>query len=114
MKYVMLQVQMNQMCNLLPVIFPAQLVHVDVATGMRAVCGMHWPRAEVSFVSAGTIILDNVEVGGHSTTMGLRSHPDDASIIYSIDVMRGLVAAPRSPLRMETPQNPQTKRVRRS
>jgi hypothetical protein len=87
MKYVMLQTQIGDMKQAVPIIFPKQLNHIDVADAIRKLEGME--NAQV--VSAGECNVRG-QCGGRSPTLSLDSRgKEDDEIINTIDYMQGLI-----------------------
>lgn len=93
-KYVMFQ---DKHGRHFPVIFPAEMVHADVAHAIPSAfrkselsAGLQdWACPEA--VSAGEIGLLHVEgVGGYSETIGVKAHVDDANIIRTYPLVRGV------------------------
>lgn len=81
MKYVMFQVEDQK----IPIIFPEQLVHAEVAAVVKAVLSN---GAKV--VSAGLITaMAVVATDGDSETLGLKSDPADANIINAYPYEHG-------------------------
>lgn len=70
MKYIMFKQEQGDLSKLIPVIFPNDLVHADVAKALQqSVLKGH------SIVSAGSISPLNLEAEGRSETLGVESNP---------------------------------------
>lgn len=89
MKYVMLQVETDNCIQKIPVIFPKQLNHIDVAEAIAPL--LQHERSEVKPVSAGDVNVSGVQCHGNSPTLRLQAEADDAMIINTNDYMHGLV-----------------------
>lgn len=70
MKYIMFKREENDLSKLIPIIFPNDLVHADVAKALQeSVLKGH------SIVSAGSISPLNWQAKGRSETLDVRSNP---------------------------------------
>lgn len=70
MKYIMFKQQVGDMDKLVPIIFPNDLVHEDVAKALQeSVLKDH------TIVSAGSISLLNLKAEGRSETLNIESNP---------------------------------------
>jgi hypothetical protein len=75
----------------LPIIFPDKLVHVDVAAAMREVVKSTWKKCKVTYVSAGSVHLDDVHCSGKSESMELESRRTaDNAVINMYDYLHGV------------------------
>ncbi|OCJ46351.1 hypothetical protein [Serratia sp. 14-2641] len=91
MKYIMLRVD-KPMAREIPIIFPDNLVHADVANAMRMLVA--YPgMANATVVSAGYCNLNlSVECHGKSTTLNVSSREtDDNIVINTYDYTHGLL-----------------------
>lgn len=88
MKYIIIKQQigsMDDMCRMIPIIFPKDLVHSDVATKIMILLhemNAEWPAV---VVSAGDIVMGSFEVGGISTSLNLKSERMDRHVIKMVD-----------------------------
>ncbi len=86
MKYVMLGVDSSDESTILvPIIFPNLLVHSMVSKKIEELVKEMWPNRNVRVLSAGDISMEDIQVGGKSTTLNLDSHPFDSKFINFID-----------------------------
>lgn len=86
MKYIMLA---NHQVHM-PVIFPAILVHSEIATALL----VKYDRLrhhEFKIVSAGFIDLWNIRCFGESKTLNIKSRPEDSEIIRNYNYQHGLI-----------------------
>ena len=86
MKYVMFSNKISEhLIRKIPVIFPNELSHVDVANALLAGC----PELNnATIVSAGA--YENGSTHGGSTTLNLKAKEEDAGTILSHDYFHGL------------------------
>lgn len=69
MKYIMFKREQDDLTKLIPIIFPNDLVHADVAKALQeTVLKNH------AIVSAGSISPLNLQAEGHSETLGVKSN----------------------------------------
>jgi len=85
MKYIMFEKSVPGGVQRIPIIFPDQLVHVDVAEAIQNIIGKGRP------VSAGSLAVHVFSVSGESTTLGLKHNPEDMGTICLWDYFHGLV-----------------------
>jgi hypothetical protein len=92
-KYIMFEVESNDIVIKVPVIFPAMLVHADVARVMEPVIRKTYQdKRKVRAVSAGEVSpLDMGATYGKSDTLGLESHEHDGSTIAMYDYHHGVI-----------------------
>ena len=89
MKYVMFEVVGRGLKQYIPIIFPKFLVHSLMADYMRVALAEHEMTCRPR--SAGDVRFGiHVTCYGHSSTLDLWPHEDDASIIEHFDYMHGL------------------------
>jgi hypothetical protein len=90
MKYVMLRCRIGSITKMVPIIFPNELVHQDVAEAITHLIGMkHGWDAEV--VGAGEVGgLDVSACSGGSETLSVSSRKEDASVINGYDYWHGI------------------------
>jgi hypothetical protein len=90
MKYIIFKTTLGGQDQLLPIIFPNQLVHALVAEAMIPCLIKHGYPTEP--VSAGTVTIFGTEVtcGGKSETLKLKALPGDAAVIHNHDYCFGL------------------------
>jgi hypothetical protein len=86
MKYIMLKRGTGADEQLVPVIFPDFLNHIDVAKAMTA--GLALSRATV--LSAGSCAVLCMSAEGKSTTLGVEARHEDAQVINVYDYCQGL------------------------
>lgn len=90
MKYVMLAQQLSGqgLTQFVPIIFPKQLVHAEVAKAILPLLNKATTvsAGEVNFLADGT-----VHCYGYSKTLGLGPRPDDALVISAIDYSWGFI-----------------------
>jgi hypothetical protein len=90
-KYIMIEATHGDMRVLFPVIFPDKMIHIEVATVMK-LCGPLAKFSAVKVVSAGAI--EHLEIDGlhgESTTLGIRSKPEDKRIIENYSYLHGVL-----------------------
>lgn len=87
MKYVMLRTQFGNMEQLVPIIFPNQLGHDQVAQAILRVL----PNGG-TVVSAGDVSLDRANIDRYSSSIScnVAAHYDDDIVINTIDYMHGV------------------------
>jgi hypothetical protein len=92
MKYIMFEVDSNDVLIKVPVIFPAMLVHADVARAVEPIIRKAYrSKYKVRTVSAGEVSsLDTGSAYGRSETLKLTSHVNDGSIIAMYDYNHGV------------------------
>lgn len=95
MKYIMFRKQyaptekgQKPLYQLVPVIFPTNMVHSVVAEAVLKTEGME--RAKVRSAGELTFGFLGVTCYGHSTTLKAKAHRDDGRIINMHDVLHGL------------------------
>jgi len=91
MKYVMAEVKRGSLVKKVPLVFPNELVHREMATVFKQALHRHgWD--DVRFVSAGELVMfgAGVECSGSSETMGLTAQDGDARVIEMYDYMHGV------------------------
>jgi len=91
MKYVMLfaEGQPGEIGRKIPVIFPNELVHREVAA-MFVQCLSRHGYSNLRVESAGFITLKDARVHGKSESLGIEISPGDAVTILSYDWLHGL------------------------
>lgn len=90
MKYITFQVSKHLA---IPVIFPATLVHDDVAQALLPLLKRQFLKAKVR--SAGEVSsLDLQMTSGRSDTLDIDSNPDDGPLLWMYDYNHGYVEAP--------------------
>jgi hypothetical protein len=87
MKYVMLRLKKGNQSRLVPVIFPASLVHKDVATAITEALKK---TGDCEVVSAGECTVDVMSAHGRSSTLGVAARSEDTEIINGIDYFHGI------------------------
>lgn len=92
MKYIVMRVCYGSpesgVHQLVPVIFPNQLVHQDVFNKIKE---LYEPDGPVEIVSAGDIRLEAVECCGDSETLDVESRDEeDDTLIGSFDYFHGI------------------------
>jgi len=113
MKYIMFRTQIGSEEQLIPVIFPKQLVHKLVASAM--VPCLRWHGLEAEPASAGEVTIFGAEVSchGQSETLKLQSRPEDAAVIHNHDYLFGIDMPEQQPalevLRKLTKEKPHGK-----
>lgn len=87
MKYVMMQWAEKDIVFEYPILFPNTLVHADVAEAMKSVI----PGAVV--ISAGDLSSTTFHghCSGESTSLGLKSRPQDTEILKYHDYLHGVI-----------------------
>lgn len=85
MKYIMFKQQMDDIDKLIPIIFPNDLVHEDVAKALQQSV-----LEDCSIVSAGIINPLNLKAEGGSETLNIESNPEiDSHVIKMNDYGAG-------------------------
>ncbi len=97
MKYIVLKTNINgKIVREVPIIFPKDLIHSDVAEHMMhmiIVSNKHTP-IHVEVVSAGFIHVDEVVCSGKSETLDIKSRKEvDDKLISEYDFQHGFVHA---------------------
>lgn len=90
MKYIMFKTELGGEQQLIPVIFPNQLVHMLVAEAMIPCLTKHgYP---IKLASAGEVTIFGTEITCHgkSETLNLAANPNDAAVIHNHDYVFGL------------------------
>lgn len=80
MKYVMFKKIGETITHYIPIIFPNHLVHSDIAEAM-----ISGPLVGYEVHSAGECLTDGVNCFGSSSTLGVKSDPQDAFRILMND-----------------------------
>lgn len=90
-KYIMFQHVIDDVPQLIPIIFPNNLVHALVAATMVACFDAHGLK-DVLPVSAGeiTIFGTEIETSGESKTLRLKARSEDAAVIHNYDYFHGI------------------------
>lgn len=95
MKYVMFEVTHGSFTRYLPVIFPDDLVHSDIAENVSNAIAQSFEitKLEINVANAGFInSMDcDVSVYGRSETLNLDSNPEDSLIIKLHDYTHGIL-----------------------
>lgn len=88
MKYIMLQRKLgNNITQRIPIIFPSDLVHEDVAKYCKKIEQLQ----DTVIVSAGDYDIVSHICSGKSETLGIKSDLDkDSAIIFSYDYLYGI------------------------
>ncbi len=85
MKYIMFKQQMDDIDKLIPIIFPNDLVHEDVAKALQQSV-----LEDCSIASAGFINPLNLKAEGGSETLNIESNPEiDSHVIKMNDYGAG-------------------------
>lgn len=88
MKYIVFQHDIAGIKQEIPIIFPNNLVHLEVAKALTKVIGSS------RIVAAGEFSSTDIEadsIGGESTTIGIKSRKmQDKKLIWGIDYTQGL------------------------
>lgn len=87
MKYIMYEKEINELKRKIPIIFPSELVHIQVAKALKDLVGTS------IIVGAGDFNLLTLECTGKSTTLGIGSKEGDSSIIKNYEYSHGLEGA---------------------
>lgn len=84
MKYVMFAKPFpkGDLVQFMPVVFPDNLVHADVAAALKPLLG--------DPVSAGDVTILGANVSGKSSTLNLKSHPKDGVMLRMCDYGFGI------------------------
>ena len=92
MKYIMFEHEIEGQKQLIPIIFPKQLVHELVARHMNVCFARHGFQTKP--VSAGEVSVFGTKLTctGYSETLKLESKPTDAAVIHNYDYMFGIEA----------------------
>ena len=86
MKYILFQIEMKGNNFLLEaVVFPSRWVHVDVAASLMSMLKSEYKAKDVFPVRAGDYCPMSGETSGESTTLGLKSDPEDKRDILMSD-----------------------------
>lgn len=80
MKYIMFKQDQGELSKLIPVIFPNDLVHEDVAKALQQTV-----LKDHSIFSAGSISPLNLIAEGHSETLGIASSPEVDSYVIKMN-----------------------------
>lgn len=80
MKYIALRVELDGMSQEVPVVFPKQFVHADIAAAMNSVPGLE----NATVVSAGECRV-NARCSGHSSTLNVSSRGDTDSTLINVN-----------------------------
>lgn len=93
MKYIIFRIdQAAGLAREVPVVFPNNLVHVEVAHSMRACLLRHFEGSVIREVSAGDFILPDCTCSGESSTLKLISRgQQDRHLIMTYDYMHGII-----------------------
>lgn len=99
MKYIMFEVIMmasdaqgTLIKKAVPIIFPEDMVHREMASAMRPVMFRHWGAgADVRLVAAGFYDVNSGEVHGESETLHVRHRPEDKLIIKNYSYEHGII-----------------------
>lgn len=94
MKYIVFSVELDEgHTKEIPIIFPNDLVHEDVAKSFKRVLFRNFEDQEISVISAGFINVGLVlSCHGRSETLGIASRgAADETLINRYDYMHGLV-----------------------
>lgn len=84
MKYIIYEKKILGMIQKIPIIFPNQLVHLDVAKALTKVIGSS------RIVGAGDCYIKVSGVGGKSTTIGIKSKKGDEELINTFEYFYGM------------------------
>lgn len=80
MKYIMFQQQQGEMTKLVPVIFPNDLVHKDVADALQQLV-----LKDTAIHSAGFISPLNLKPEGGSETLNIKADPDTDELVIKMN-----------------------------
>lgn len=80
MKYIMFQQQHGEMTKLVPVIFPNDLVHKEVADALQQLV-----LKDTVIHSAGSISLLNLKPEGRSTTLNIEADHDTDELVIKMN-----------------------------
>lgn len=89
MKYIMFRVRIGDTEKFLPIIFPDELVHSDIAETIKSLILSRY-RWNIDVSSAGSINIGATTCGGKSETLVSASDPSDAKIIQLYDYCHGI------------------------
>ena len=85
MKYVGIDVKIDDMTRRLVVVFPNDLVHDLVGRAVAQACTVQWPEADISIVTAGEADAHLRSVYGTSVTLDLASNKVDVMAFNGSD-----------------------------
>ena len=95
-KYIMFEVDASLGRQLIPVIFPGELVHSDVRDRMESL--LYQLGGPVTTVSAGFIpVMQVLSTEGMSETLHLKAKSDDADVINCYSYNRGRMGGIANP-----------------
>jgi hypothetical protein len=92
MKYIMFEIEMEELKRFVPIIFPKLMVHKIVAQGFIPILRKHNWAGKIR--SAGELHYDqfgDVICSGGSETLNTIYHEDDAKIISTYDYTFGII-----------------------
>lgn len=84
MKYIIYERETLGMARKIPIIFPNELVHLDIAKALSKVIGSS------RIVGAGDCYLTVAGVGRFSSTIGIKSKEGDEELINNYEYFHGL------------------------
>jgi hypothetical protein len=84
MKYIVMQRNLGDIIQEVPIIFPTCLVHKHVAQALLKLPGNSYQFLN-RVASAGEITFGSIWCGGDSETLKISSRPQDEALISSID-----------------------------
>lgn len=91
-KYVMLEVELGEVSQMVPIIFPDFMIHEDIAKCIQDVLKQNH-QMDSKAVSAGDINYigsDYMMCFGESETLKLSADPKDARIIITYEYLHGI------------------------
>lgn len=90
MKYVMLEIKIGDSIQHFPIIFPAMLVHKDMADMITSRLRREHNISDAVSVSAGFITIDECSVADHSESLNLKSAAKDEETIEQYNYYHGI------------------------
>jgi hypothetical protein len=90
MKYIMFKTTLGGEDQLIPVIFPKQLVHALVAEALIPCLIKHGYPIEIASAGEVTIFGTEITCHGKSETLKLHADPRDAAVIHNHDYCFGI------------------------
>lgn len=84
MKYIMYEKKVGDLIRKIPIIFPNELVHIEVARALSNLIGTS------RIVGAGDCYIKVDSCFGNSTTIGIKSKPEDKEIINDFEYFHGI------------------------
>lgn len=91
LKYIIVEISDGEATEILPVLFPESLMHIEIYRGVKgSYCGVLGRTKTTRCVSAGFVRIndsiplseESIKTSGKSETLDLESRPEDAKLIY--------------------------------